>query len=122
MEIRSSLAMVAEALARVRSLDMDAARAWIASADVLIVDLREGEEIDEGMIEGAVHVPRGLLEFVADPASPLYNPQFSEDRPILLYCAVGGRSALGAVTLMEMGYTDVAHLGCGIAGLGEEWD
>jgi rhodanese-related sulfurtransferase len=62
-----------------------------------------------------VHVSRGLLEFNADPESPLYNEALRPDRRIILYCGSGGRSALAAKTLHDMGYGDVASLAGGYA-------
>lgn len=59
-------------------------------------------------------MPRGLLEFWADPASPTHRPQFDPTRPTILYCAAGSRSALAAEALQGLGYSDVAHLDGGI--------
>ena len=87
------------------------------AAGALVVDLREpGELANDGMIEGAVHAPRGMLEFWADPSSPYHRPEFDPARRTVLYCASGGRSALAALTLEELGYGDVAHLDGGIKG------
>ena len=79
--------------------------------DVLIVDLRESEERQQhGVIPNAVAIPRGLLEFYADPTSPMHKKELQSDRRIVLHCASGGRSALATDLLQEMGYTNVAHL------------
>lgn len=81
----------------------------------LLVDLREPAElVADGMIDGAVHAPRGMLEFWADENSPYHRPEFSPGGRTVLYCASGGRSALAANTLAELGYDDVAHLEGGI--------
>jgi rhodanese-related sulfurtransferase len=83
----------------------------------ILVDLRELGELDsEGMIEGAVHAPRGMLEFWADPSTPYHRPEFHPDRRTILYCASGGRSALAAVALSQLGYSKVAHLDGGLSG------
>ena len=88
---------------------------WPAEATVL-VDLREREEIArDGLLPGAIHVPRGLLEFAADSASPLHNPALSPERRVILYCASGGRSATAARMLLAAGYPDVINAG----GLGD---
>lgn len=80
--------------------------------DVLIVDVRDGTEVAAtGKVAGAIHVQRGLLEFKADPASPAFDPNFSTDKTIVVYCASGGRSALSGKTLHDMGYTNVRNLG-----------
>jgi rhodanese-related sulfurtransferase len=78
----------------------------------LVVDLRDGTEVAaSGKVKGALAVSRGLLEFRADPEAPTHDPAFRQDRTIIVYCASGGRSALGGKTLKEMGYTDVRNLG-----------
>ncbi len=83
----------------------------------LLIDLREIQEwVDLGTIPGAIHVPRGMLEFWADPQSPYHRRGFQEDRRIVLFCAAGGRSALAARALLDMGYPDVAHLEEGFTG------
>jgi rhodanese-related sulfurtransferase len=114
---RTAADLVAEARARTRALTADdVARALEAGA--VVVDVREREELAEvGVIPGAVHVPRGVLEFVADPASPLHDHRLDPTRAVVLYCAVGGRSALAADTLRALGYEDVAHLAGGVG----EW-
>ena len=79
------------------------------------VDIREQDEIDrEGHIPGAVIAPRGMLEFWADPTSPYHRPEFEPDRRVVLYCASGGRSALAADTLRQMGYSQIAHMDGGM--------
>lgn len=86
-----------------------------AEEGAVLIDLREPAEVESGgMIEGAIHAPRGMLEFYADPGSPYHKDEFDPSRRTILYCASGGRSALGSVALAEMGYTDVAHLDGGI--------
>ena len=85
------------------------------SQGAVLVDLREPAELQtDGVIEGAVHAPRGMLEFYADPSSPYHRDEFNPTRRTILYCASGGRSALGAVALSALGYTDVAHLDGGM--------
>ena len=78
----------------------------------LVVDVRDGTEVAaSGKVKGAVAVPRGSLESRACPDSPNHNPAFRRDRPVILYCAGGGRAALAGKTLHDMGYTDVRNLG-----------
>jgi rhodanese-related sulfurtransferase len=106
--------LVADAKSKVENLTPEQVVSEIADGAVLI-DLREPAELRlEGMIEGAVHAPRGMLEFWADPASPYHRPEFDPARRTVLYCASGGRSALAARTLQSLGYVDVAHLDGGI--------
>src|SRR5262249_54489899 len=102
--------MVAEARQAIEHLTPEQAAAEIARGEAVPVALREPEErAQNGTIAGAVHAPRGMLEFYADPASPYHRPEFDPSRRTILYCASGGRSALAAVTLRQLGYTDVAH-------------
>lgn len=107
--------MVAEAKRRVETLSVeDVAREQAAGA--VIVDLRETEErLAHGAIPGAIHAPRGMLEFWADPTSPVHRPEFDPSRRYILHCAVGGRSALGAAKLKDMGYANIAQLDGGFA-------
>src|SRR5262245_42432472 len=85
--------------------------------NLLLVDIREIQEtVDLGTIPSAVHAPRGMLEFWADPASPYYRDWFKEDKRIVVFCAGGGRSAFAAQALIDMGYRDVAHLDPGFNG------
>jgi rhodanese-related sulfurtransferase len=64
----------------------------------------------------AIHAPRGMLEFYADPTSAYHMPEFDPDKRVILHCASGGRSALAAVALRELGYARVAHLAPGLKG------
>jgi len=108
--------LVSQAKAQVENLTPEQVVEEIAGG-ALAVDLREPVELaNDGMIEDAVHAPRGMLEFWADPSSPYHRPEFDLRRRTVLYCASGGRSSLAAVTLAQLGYTDVAHLDGGIKG------
>jgi rhodanese-related sulfurtransferase len=106
---------IAAAKARVEALTPAQVEAELATG-ALLVDLREeSERREHGAIAGALHLPRGMLEFYADAALPYHRPELTADRRIVLHCASGGRSALGADLLREMGYTRVAHLDGGLA-------
>jgi rhodanese-related sulfurtransferase len=84
----------------------------MARGDTLVVDVRDAPEVEKsGKVAGAIHVSRGMLEFRADPDSPYHDKNFSKDKTLILYCASGGRSALGAKTLKDMGYDRVYNLG-----------
>ena len=103
--------LIAAANASVPKIDHAAAKELIAKG-ALVVDVRDAPELEmAGKIPEAVHVSRGMLEFRADPASPYHNAAFSPDRPVLVYCASGGRSALSGKTLQDMGYTQVFNIG-----------
>ena len=84
----------------------------MAEDDALVVDVRDTPELQAtGKVKGAKHVPRGMLEFRADPDSTYYDADFGKDRPIILYCASGGRSALAGKVLKDLGYAKVYNLG-----------
>ncbi len=110
-----AMEMVAAAKAGIENLTPAEVAEELDSGDVLLVDLREPEETDRGVIPGAVRSPRGMLEFNADPATPFYLDGFDRGRRVILYCAAGSRSALGACTLQQLGYRDVGHLEGGFA-------
>ena len=103
--------MLAEANAEVEKIDAARARALIAEG-ALVVDLRDGTEVAaSGKVKGALHVSRGLLEFKADDTAPSHDPAFRKDRPVITYCAAGGRAALAGKTLKDMGYERVYNMG-----------
>jgi len=88
------------------------AREMIAKGNTLVVDVRDAPEVEKsGKVAGAVHVSRGMLEFRADPESPYYDKNFAKDKTVILYCASGGRSALGGKVLKDMGYSQVYNVG-----------
>ena len=94
---------------------MDEAAEELEGEDALLVDIREpGERVENGSIAGAVEAPRGMLEFWADPTSPYHRDEFEPGRRIILHCASGGRSALAAATLQDLGYERVAHMDGGM--------
>jgi rhodanese-related sulfurtransferase len=101
----------AEALAAVDAYDVRESKSLVNDDSVVFVDVREGDELAEhGMIEGAVHVPRGVLEFYIDPKSSLHMDIFSSGKKLISYCATGGRSLLAAKLAMEMGVPDPVYL------------
>jgi rhodanese-related sulfurtransferase len=106
--------LVVEANQQVETLSVDAVLPLVGDGDTVLVDIREAAELQQGgTVKGAIHVPRGLLEFIADPESPSHKKELSSGKRIILYCASGGRSALAARTLQEMGVERVAHLAGG---------
>ena len=100
-----------EALAQVTTLGVAEAQALHGRDDVVFVDVRDVRELEnEGVVPGAVHAPRGMLEFWVDPDSPYHREEFAHDKEYVLFCAAGWRSALATRTLMDMGFGRVAHL------------
>lgn len=105
-------AMLAEAEAQVPRIAPEEAKGLIGRPDVLFLDVREPAEVAaSGKVPGALAVPRGLVEFRADPASALHDAAFDRAKTVIAYCASGGRSALVGKTLKEMGYANVRNLG-----------
>ena len=108
--VTPSMQLIGEALAEVASISVDEALALVDGGDAVFVDVRERAEHDAGAIAGAVAAPRGFLEFIADPTSPMHNAALSSGKRLVIYCASGGRSALATKTLQDMGYSEVANL------------
>lgn len=105
--------LVSEAGSMTPQLTPQQAAALVGDPDVQLVDVREQAELDRGGIAGAVHVPRGLLEFKADPASPMHLPTLASGKRLVVFCAGGGRAALAAQTLQGMGIARVEHVAGG---------
>jgi rhodanese-related sulfurtransferase len=104
--------MMEEANAAVPKITPAQAREMIAKGNTLIVDVREAAEVQaSGKIAGAVHHPRGMLEFRADAETPYHDKNFSKDKTVILYCASGGRAALAGKVLKDMGYGQVFNVG-----------
>ncbi len=111
---RGFKAMLAEANAVIETVSVQDLSYFLEDENAALVDIRESEERERyGVIPGSLHVPRGLLEFYADPESPVYNEKLRPDGRVLVYCGTGGRSALAAKTLHDLGYQDVATLAGG---------
>lgn len=104
--------LVSQADAAVPRVGIEEARRLIAEEDALLLDVRDVSELAaSGKLKGALNVSRGMLEFRADPSNPSRSPEFRTDRPVILYCASGGRSALAGKTLRDLGYQRTYNLG-----------
>jgi len=104
--------MMEEANAVVPKISPAEARAMIAKGDTLVVDVREPAEVEaSGKVAGAVHHPRGMVEFRADADTPYHDKNFSKEKTVILYCASGGRAALAGKVLKDMGYGQVFNMG-----------
>lgn len=103
--------LIAEANAKVRTLTQAEALEKLADDGVVFVDIRDVRELERlGMIPGAYHAPRGMLEFWVDPESPYYREIFGSGKEFVLYCGSAWRSALATAVLQEMGLSPVCHL------------
>ncbi|GAA6166054.1 rhodanese-like domain-containing protein [Pelagimonas sp. KU-00592-HH] len=81
-------------------------------AGALLLDVRDAPELQmQGRAQGSHHIPRGMLEFRADPATQFHDPELQKDRAVILHCASGGRAALAGKLLKDMGYGEVFNLG-----------
>jgi rhodanese-related sulfurtransferase len=118
MAIKPIFEQVAELKASLTNLSVvDLCDQLRSASPPLLLDIRElQEQVDLGTLPNAKHVPRGMLEFWADPASPYARDYFKEAQPMVVFCAGGGRSAFAAQALIDMGYQDVAHLEAGFNG------
>ncbi len=107
--------LVAEANATIETIPAAEALPLLDREEVVFIDIRDLPEIErDGIIPGAIHVPRGMLEFTADPESPYHKEVFASGKQLLLYCASGGRSALATQRLQEMGLNRIAHVAGGL--------
>ena len=110
--------LVAAAEARIERISAEQARDLLDDPGVRFVDIRDVRELRrEGTLPGALHAPRGMLEFWVDPDSPYHKPDFASGQRFVLFCALGQRSALAAAQLQDMGFGPV----CDIEGGFKAW-
>jgi rhodanese-related sulfurtransferase len=113
--MKSLSELLAEANSRVDTISAGDAIQLRENPEIVFIDLRDSAELQrEGMIPGAVHAARGMLEFLIDPSSPFHDPVFSSGKKLFFYCSGGGRSAFAASTALLMGLTRVSHIGGGL--------
>ncbi len=112
MAIKSPQTLIAEALNEVKTITPDEAMKLNSENKCNLIDIRDGVELQKlGAIENSFHIPRGLLEFSIHPESAyVQNNQLDLNKETVLFCAAGGRSALAAKTLKEMGFKNVSHV------------
>ena len=108
---KSSKQLVDQAMAEVKTYSVAQAREKVGDPSVQMIDIRDIRELADGTITGALHAPRGMLEFWVDPASAYHKPVFAdESREYVLFCGLGWRSALATKALQDMGMRNVAHI------------
>ena len=119
MTIKSSQTLVFEALAEVKTITPNEAFKLSNSGTCNLIDIREKGELDKiGKVENSNHIPRGMLEFWLDPESSYYKANKIKDiKKMVLFCALGWRSALATKSLIEMGFKNVAHVDGGFDAL-----
>ncbi|MFD2164218.1 rhodanese-like domain-containing protein [Paradesertivirga mongoliensis] len=115
MEHKTASDLVKDAKQSIENLSPEEVDEELSNNDITLIDIRESEELKQnGRIAGSVHAPRGMLEFYADSTLPYHKQEFDKNKRLILHCASGGRSALAAATLKQMGYENVAHMDGGI--------
>ena len=119
MVIKSSQTLVSEALKEVKTISSDDAHSMINNNQCNLIDIRDIRELQkDGKVEGANHIPRGMLEFWLDPESPYFKEgKLDMKKEMVLFCAGGLRSALAAKTLKDMGFEKVSHIDGGFGKL-----
>ena len=112
MNIKSSQTLVEEALKSIETLNSSDVKAFYENKEITLIDVRDIRELwKEGTIENSKHIPRGMLEFWLDPESTYYQTnKIKNIKKIVLFCALGWRSALATKSLVDMGFKNVAHV------------
>ena len=119
MNIKSSQTLVEEAKKSIETLSAAEAKKLFNKREITLIDVRDIRELwKEGTIENSKHIPRGMLEFWLDPESSYYKANKIRDiKKIVLFCALGWRSALATKSLADMGFKNVAHVDGGFDAL-----
>jgi len=119
MPIKSSQTLVTEALEKIKTISPDEAHNKFSEKKCNLIDIRDIRELEkQGRIEGANHIPRGMLEFWLDPESEYFKDgKLDLNKEMVLFCAGGLRSALAAKTLKDMGFENVSHVDGGFGSL-----
>ena len=119
MNIKSSKELVDKANESIKVMSPEQVKNAYDKGEVTLVDVRDIRELwKEGTIKDAIHIPRGMLEFWMDPQSPYYQEKkIGDKKNIVLFCALGFRSALATKTLQEMGFKNVANANGGFDSL-----
>ena len=117
MNIKSIQNLVSDAMGEIKTINADEAYQKFENNNCNLIDIREINELDNtGRVEGASHIPRGMLEVYLDPNSPvIQNGQIDKNKELILFCAGGVRSALAVKSLKEMGYEKISHIDGGFA-------
>ena len=119
MNIKSAQSLVAEALEEIKTIDTDQAFKMVEDNNCNLIDIRDIRELQkEGQVDGAKHIPRGMLEFWLDPESAYFKQgKFDLNKEIVLFCAGGLRSALASKSLKDMGFEKVSHIDGGFGAI-----
>ena len=119
MAIKSLQTLISEIMNQIKTISADEAHEMFQNEDCNLIDIREVNELENsGKVEGANHIPRGMLEVYLDPNSPIFqNGQIDQNKEFVLFCAGGVRSALAVKSLKDMGYQKVSHIDGGFGSI-----
>ena len=119
MSVKTIQNLVSEAMSEIKTIDAGEAYQMVQNKNCNLIDIRESNELENtGRVEGASHIPRGMLEVYLDPNSPIFqNGKIDQNKEFVLFCAGGVRSALAVKSLKEMGYQKVSHIDGGFGSI-----
>ena len=119
MTVKSLQTLVNETLKEIKTINADEAFQMVQDKNCNLIDIRESNELENtGTVQGASHIPRGMLEVYLDPNSPVFqNGQIDQNKEFVLFCAGGVRSALAVKSLKDMGYQKVSHIDGGFGSI-----
>ena len=119
MAIKSLQSLVSEIMKQIKTISADEAYEMFQNENCNLIDIREINELENtGKVDGASHIPRGMLEVYLDPNSPVFqNGQIDQNKEFILFCAGGVRSALAVKSLKDMGYQKVSHIDGGFGSI-----
>ena len=119
MSVKTIQNLVSEAMSEIKTIDAGEAYQMVQNKNCNLIDIRESNELENtGSVEGATHIPRGMLEVYLDPNSPIFqNGKIDQNKEFVLFCAGGVRSALAVKSLKDMGYQKVSHIDGGIGSI-----
>ena len=119
MSVKTIQNLVSEAMSEIKTIDAGEAYQMVQNKNCNLVDIRESNELENtGSVEGAIHIPRGMLEVYLDPNSPIFQSgKIDQNKEFVLFCAGGVRSALAVKSLKDMGYQKVSHIDGGFGSI-----
>ena len=119
MTVKSLQTLVNETLKEIKTINADEAFQMVQDKNCNLIDIRESNELENtGTVQGASHIPRGMLEVYLDPNSPVFqNGEIDQNKEFVLFCAGGVRSALAVKSLKDMGYQKVSHIDGGFGSI-----
>ena len=119
MSVKTIQNLVSEAMSQIKTIGAGEAYQMVQNKNCNLIDIRESNELENtGSVEGATHIPRGMLEVYLDPNSPIFqNGKIDQNKEFVLFCAGGVRSALAVKSLKDMGYQKVSHIDGGFGSI-----